>query len=130
MKLNVLLENHIGLSCDGSWLVSVMKKVNLPNCGTLADFNNFNLPDGKSYDCYKGVGELMPFAKAVSAQTTGFDADGKPTGADFRRLLKIVVDSGYRGYVEVEFSGENIPEAEGIRKSKQLLEKLRTELGT
>jgi len=129
MKLNVLLENHIGLSCDAAWLVSVMKKVNLPNCGTLADFNNFELPDGKHYDRYKGVAELMPFAKAVSAQTTDFDADGQPKGADFRRLLKIVVDSGYRGYIQVEFSGENISEAEGIRASKRLLENLRNELG-
>jgi sugar phosphate isomerase/epimerase len=128
MKLNVLVENHIGLSCNAAWLVGVMKRVNMANCGTLADFQNFDLPDGKPYDRYKGVAELMPFAKAVSAQTTAFDADGQPKGADFRRLLKIMVDSGYRGYVEVEFSGENIPESEGIRKSKQLLEKYRDEL--
>ena len=128
MKLNVLLENHIGLSCDTAWLVSVMKKVNLPNCGTLADFNNFELADGKRYDPYKGVTELMPFAKAVSAQTGGFDENGQPKGADFRRLLKIVVDSGYRGYVEVEFSGESIPEDQGIRALKRVLEKLRDEL--
>jgi sugar phosphate isomerase/epimerase len=128
MKLNVLLENHIGLSCDAAWLVNVMNQVKLPNCGTLADFNNFELPDGKQYDRYKGVAELMPYAKAVSAQTTAFDDNGQPKGTDFRRLLKIVVDSGYRGYVEVEFSGESIPEAQGIRASKKLLEKLRTEL--
>ena len=128
MKLNVLVENHIGLSCNGAWLVSVIKRVNLSNCGTLVDFQNFELPGGKRYDRYQGVAELMPFAKAVSAQTYEFDADGQPKGVDFRRLLKIVVDSGYRGFIEVEFSGEQIPEPEGIRKSKQLLEKLRDEL--
>ena len=128
MKLNVLLENHIGLSCDAGWLVSVIKKVNLSNCGVLADFNNFELPDGKRYDRYKGVAELMPYAKAVSAQTTEFDADGQPKGVDFRRLLKIVLDSGYRGYIEVEFSGEGIGEPEGIRAFKQVLQKLIDEL--
>ena len=129
MKLNVLVENHIGLSCNAAWLVSVIKRVGMPNCGTLADFDNFELPDGKRYDRYQGVTELMPLAKAVSAQTTEFDSNGQPKGADFRRLLKIVVDSGYRGYVEVEFSGENIPEAEGIRASKRIIEKIRDELG-
>ena len=129
MKLNVLVENHIGLSCNAAWLAGVIKRVNLPNCGTLVDFQNFDLPGGKRYDPSTGVSELVPFAKAVSAQTYEFDADGQPRGADFRRLLKIVVDSGYRGFIEVEFSGERIPESEGIRKSRQLLEKLRDELG-
>lgn len=127
MKLNVLVENHVGLSCDASWLVSVIKQVNLPNCGTLPDFQNFKLPRGERYDCYKGVAELIPFAKAVSAQTVAFDDQGQPKEADYRRLLKIVVDSGYRGYIEVEFSGEQIPEAEGIKRSKQFLEKVRDE---
>jgi len=92
------------------------------------DLKNFDLPGGKTYDRHKGIAELMPFAKGVSAQTTEFDADGQPKGMDFRRLLKLVVDSGYRGYVEVEFSGERIPEAEGIRTSKRVLESLRNEL--
>jgi sugar phosphate isomerase/epimerase len=70
----------------------------------------------------------MLFAKGVSAQTTEFDIDGQPKGVDFRRLLRIVVDSGYHGYVEVEFSGENIPEPDGIKRSKQFLEKVRDEL--
>src|SRR5439155_18551297 len=100
----------------------------LPNCGTLADFQNFDLPEGKRYDPYQGITELMPFAKGVSAQTYEFEASGQPRGADFRRLLKIVVDSGYRGYIEVEFSGENISEADGIRNSKLLLQRLRSEL--
>lgn len=129
MRLNVLVENHIGLSGNAAWVVGVIKRVNLPNCGTLADFENFELPDGKRYDRYQGIAELMPFAKAVSAQTVEFDSNGQPKGADFRRLLKIVKDSGYRGYIEVEFSGEDIPEAEGIRASKRLLENLRNELG-
>jgi L-ribulose-5-phosphate 3-epimerase len=128
MKLNVIVENHIGLSCNAAWLVSVLKRVDLPNCGSLADFQNFNLPGAKTYDRYKGIAELMPFAKAVSAQTTEFDTEGQPKGVDFRRLLRIVVDSGYHGYVEVEFSGEQIPEAEGIKRSKQFLENVRDEL--
>ena len=39
--LNVIVENHGGLSSNGEWLAKVMKKVDHPRCGTLPDFGNF-----------------------------------------------------------------------------------------
>jgi hypothetical protein len=69
--INVIVENHGGLSSNGEWLSGVMKLVNKPNCGTLPDFGNFH-----DYDRYRGVEELLPFAKGVSAKSHEFDADG------------------------------------------------------
>ena len=66
--LNVLIENHGGLSSNAAWLVSLIQKVGLPNCGTLPDFGNFKLTDGTFYDRYQGVAEMMPLAKAISAK--------------------------------------------------------------
>ena len=80
--LNVIVENHGGLSSNGQWLSAVMRKVNMPNCGTLPDFGNFDLGGGKEYDRYKGVRELMPFAKGVSAKSHDFDAGGNETHTD------------------------------------------------
>ncbi|MCE9530996.1 MAG: sugar phosphate isomerase/epimerase, partial [Planctomycetes bacterium] len=60
--INVIVENHGGLSSNGAWLAGVMKKVNLKNCGTLPDFGNFRVSKDEVYDRYKGVAELMPFA--------------------------------------------------------------------
>ncbi|MCC2671946.1 MAG: Xylose isomerase-like barrel [Armatimonadetes bacterium] len=126
-RISVIVENHGGLSSNGAWLAAVIKKVGHPRCGTLPDFGNFNLGDGKEYDRYQGVQELMPFAKGVSAKTMEFDAAGNETKTDYRRMMKIVLDAGYKGWVGIEYSG-TIPEPEGIRKTKALLERVRTEL--
>ena len=123
LGLNVIVENHGGLSSRGDWLVSVMKKVNLPNCGTLPDFGNF-----EDYDRYKAVTEMMPFAKAVSAKSNNFDAQGNCVETDYRRMMKIVLDAGYHGYCGIEYEGEKLSEPEGIRATKRLLEKVREEM--
>ncbi|HVF28469.1 MAG TPA: sugar phosphate isomerase/epimerase family protein, partial [Pyrinomonadaceae bacterium] len=83
-KINVIVENHGGFSSNGAWLAAVMKKVSHPRCGTLPDFGNFNLGEGKQYDRYQGVKELMPFAKGVSAKSHDFDVQGNETNTDFR----------------------------------------------
>lgn len=127
-ELNVIVENHGGLSSNGKWLAQVMKAANHPRCGTLPDFGNFNLGDGTEYDRYQGVAELMPFARAVSAKSHEFGPDGNETRTDYRRMLKIVLAAGYRGYVGVEFEGGGVSELEGIRLTKALLERVRDEI--
>jgi sugar phosphate isomerase/epimerase len=126
--MNVLVENHGGLSSNGAWLAEVMKTVDHPRCGTLPDFGNFNLGGGKSYDRYQGVAQLMPFAKAVSAKSHAFDDKGNEVNTDYRRMMKIVVDAGYRGYVGIEYEGGRHAEPDGIRLTKRLLETVRDEL--
>lgn len=126
--LNVLVENHGGLSSNGRWLANVMKKVALPNCGTLPDFGNFRLQDGTSYDRYQGVAELMPFAKAVSAKSHDFDEEGNEIHTDYRRMMRIVLQAGYTGFVGIEYEGQELDELAGIEKTKQLLERVREEL--
>lgn len=131
--INVIVENHGGLSSNGAWLAAVIDQVDHPRCGTLPDFGNFRLgkdKDGKDkeYDRYKGVWLLMPFAKAVSAKSHDFDEQGNETHTDFRRMMKIVIDHGYRGYVGIEYEGGKIGEPEGILATKRLLEKVRGEL--
>jgi sugar phosphate isomerase/epimerase len=128
LNLNVIVENHGGLSSNGAWLAGVMEIVDLPNCGTLPDFGNFNIGDGKMYDRYTGVTELMPFAKAVSAKSHDFDAEGNETHTDYRRMMKIVLRAGYRGYVGIEYEGGKLSEAEGVLATKKLLETVRDEL--
>jgi len=128
LGLNVIVENHGGLSSNGAWLAGVMKIVNLPNCGTLPDFGNFNVGDGKWYDRYQGVTELMPFAKAVSAKSHEFDEKGDEVRTDYRRMMNIVLAAGYHGYVGIEYEGSKVDAYTGIKKTKQLLETVRDEL--
>jgi sugar phosphate isomerase/epimerase len=125
--LNVIVENHGGLSSNGKWLSEVIASVGRDNCGTLPDFGNFFITREEEYDRYQGVMELMPFAKGVSAKSYEFDAMGNERRTDFRRMMKIVLDAGYRGRVGVEFEGRELDEVEGIRLTKALLERVRDE---
>ena len=126
--LNVIVENHGGLSSNGQWLSGVMKSVNMKNCGTLPDFGNFRIGGGKTYDRYKGVKELMPFAKSVSAKSHDFDDNGNEIHTDYHKMMKIVIDAGYRGYVGVEYEGSKLSEYDGIKATKKLLESVREKL--
>lgn len=132
--LNVIVENHGGLSSHGRWLREVMEMVDSPRVGTLPDFGNFFINrDGRNgepkleYNRYLGVYELMPYAKGVSAKSHEFDDQGNEVHTDFARIMKIVVDSGFRGYVGVEYEGGG-NSFEGIRMTKELLERTRDKL--
>jgi len=132
-NINIIVENHGGLSSNGKWLSGVMDMVNHPHCGTLPDFGNFYLgtwdDKGKDwYDRYVGVQELMPYAKAVSAKSHGFNDDGNEKETDYYKMMKIVLDAGYRGYVGIEYEGAELSEVDGISATKNLLEEVRDKL--
>ena len=137
-NINILVENHGGLSSNGAMLAEVMSQVNMENCGTLPDFGNFcirrNDPSdygsgcAEMYDLYQGVSELMPYAKAVSAKSHNFDDAGNETEIDYIRMLQIVKDAGYNGYIGVEYEGDELGEQEGILATKALMLKSAGEL--
>jgi len=132
-NINVLVENHGGLSSNGALHAEVMATVNMDNCGSLPDFGNFCIERSKDgcaeeYDNYKGISELMPYAKAVSAKSHDFDADGNETKLDYPRILKIVKDAGYTGYIGVEYEGSILGEEYGILATRDLLIKAGKEL--
>ena len=128
-NINVVVENHGGLSSSGKYLSNVMSKVKLENCGTLPDFGNFCMngsPWGnctQMYDRYLGTEELMPYAHAVSAKSYDFDDEGNETSIDYERMMEIVKRSGYQGYVGIEYEGNRLGEDDGIIATKKLLEK-------
>ncbi|MDH5414381.1 MAG: sugar phosphate isomerase/epimerase [Flavobacteriaceae bacterium] len=130
-NINVLVENHGWMSSDAPKVVEVMNAVNMENCGTLPDFGNWctKRKDGENWgdcieeypDMYEGIQLLMPFAKAVSAKSYDFDEEGNETKIDYARMLQIVKDAGYTGFIGVEYEGENLSEEEGIIATKNLL---------
>jgi sugar phosphate isomerase/epimerase len=128
--LNVIVENHGGLSSNAQWLTKVIQAVDLPNCGTLPDFGNFRIKRDEEYDRYQGVAELMPHAKAVSAKSHDFDEQGNEIHTDYHKMMKIVLDAGYHGHVGIEYEGSKLDEYEGIRATKQLLERVRQQLSS
>ena len=119
-KISVIVENHGGISSHGDWLADTLKTVGKKNCGSLPDLGNFY-----EYDRYQGVADLMPYAKGVSAKTHDFDANGNETQIDYARMLKIVKDAKFKGYIGIEYEGSKLSEEEGIFATKKLLERLR-----
>jgi sugar phosphate isomerase/epimerase len=132
--LSVVVENHGGLSSNGAWLAGVMEKTAHPRVGTLPDFGNFCMDWSRAsepdawYDRYKGTTELMPWAKAVSAKSHDFDAQGNETKTDFLRMLRIVKNANYRGWVGVEYEGSTLDPRAGSIATRKLLERVRAEL--
>ena len=125
LKINAIVENHGGLSSNGAWLSALMKKVDHPRVGTLPDFGNFMIQDNEWYDRYKGVEELMPFAKAVSAKSHEFDLNGNEVRTDYNKMMEIVLKAGYNGYVGIEYEGDKHSEYDGIHLTLKLLKKIK-----
>jgi sugar phosphate isomerase/epimerase len=148
-QIDVIVENHVGISCNGTWLAGVMKELNNPHGGTLADFGNFCINRTKpetndiagymktkcleEYDRYLGIAEIMPYAKGVHAKTHLFDASGNDLETDFYRMFKIIKKSGYRGWVSIEYEGglfkmynkdsRYLDDYPGVTATKALVEK-------
>ncbi len=138
-NINVLVENHGGFSSNGEWMHKVFSEVKNENCGTLPDFGNFCINKGEkdengvrpcfdAYDRYKGMQELLPFAKAVSAKSYDFDAEGNETAIDYLKVMKMVKETGYTGFVGIEYEGKNLSEDKGIELTRDLLIKVGKEL--
>ncbi|MEM7601302.1 MAG: TIM barrel protein, partial [Verrucomicrobiota bacterium] len=121
--LDIVVENHGSHSSNGAWVAEVMKGVAMENCGTLPDFQNF-----KEYDPYQGVEEMMPWAKIICAKAKAFDEAGNETNVDFRRMLEIVKNGGFAGYIGIEFEGHDIPPVEGINLTRDLIRRIMEEL--
>ncbi|MGB6220098.1 TIM barrel protein [Haloferula sp.] len=150
LDLNVIVENHGGLSSHGAWLAGVLKAVEMVNCGSLPDFGNFYVVKkhgnaeqyekqkalytgvddltedevGLGYDRYRGFRDLMPYAKGVSAKSHDFLKGGEEAHTDFGTMMQIIQEAGYMGYIGIEYEGEKLNEVEGIMKTKALLEKV------
>lgn len=133
LDLDVLVENHGGLSSDAAWLAGVIKASDHDRVGTLPDFGNFRLSawdaeEQMHYDRYQGVAELMPYARAVSAKSYDFDEQGDETTIDFARMMRIVTAAGYSGHVGIEYEGRRLSEFDGIKATQKLLERIRRTL--
>jgi len=133
-KINIIVENHGSYTSDGQWLLRTIRQVDKPGVGILPDFGNFcirrdtgELYQGtclESYDKNQAIQEWMPVAKGVSAKTFEFDAAGNCVETDYYKMFRIIRESGFTGYVGIEYEGEKLSEDEGIRKTKALLEKV------
>ncbi|MEM9701766.1 MAG: TIM barrel protein, partial [Planctomycetota bacterium] len=133
--LSVIVENHGGLSSNGAWLAAVMELADHPRVGTLPDFGNFRIDNKTTFDPYKGVRLLTPYAKGMSAKTYDFPeaapsavTAGRGLQFDLAEMCKIVTDAGYHGYIGVEYEGGKLSERDGVVRTREILEAAREKL--
>ncbi len=131
--INIIVENHGLFSSDAKLITDIVKEVDLPNFGTFPDFGNWCLSAkwgstqgecDRVYDRYQGVREFLPYARAVSAKSYNFNDKGEDRIIDYHQMLKIVRDSGYDGYIGIEYEGVELPEHDGILATKRLMQKV------
>lgn len=137
-NIHVLIENHGLHTSDGQYMTGIIKAVDNPYLGTLPDFGNWCLSKqwgstqnndcDQIYDRRQGLKDFLPYAKGVSAKSYNFDTEGNETIMDYGKLLQLVKDSGFEGYIGIEFEGENMSEPEGIRATKALIERIWADL--
>ena len=149
LDMSIVIENHGGFTSDGAWLVDLMKSINHPNLGTLPDFGTLNFCVERAqpreeemyspnclnqYDKYKGVEEMLPYAKGISAKSINFDNNGNETNTDFERMIKLIKSSSFEGYMAIEYEGalmqmfgrdpsDYLSSNDGILATKKLIEK-------
>jgi sugar phosphate isomerase/epimerase len=131
--LDIIIENHGLFSSDAGLITSVIREVGAPNLGTLPDFGNWcrsakwgstQVGCEEAYDRYQGVREFLPYARGVSAKAYDFNERGEDRIIDYYEMLRIVRDSGYEGYIGIEYEGVEKSEHEGILATRALIEKV------
>ena len=136
-NINIIIENHGLYSSDANLITEIIREVGMPNFGTLPDFGNWCMSAKwgstmieceNSFDIYEGVKTFLPYAQGVSAKAYNFDENGEIPQIDYRKMLQIVKDSDFEGYIGIEYEGENLSEHEGILATKALIEKVWGEL--
>lgn len=137
--LGINVENHHGISSHPEWLADLVRTMNHPRLGITADTNNFRIDQDMPYspdpdslpryvDRYRGLEILMPFTRWVSTKTYAFDSTGYELALNYPRIIEIIRDAGYSGYLSIEYEGDGDP-TEGVRKSVEMLRRLRDHLG-
>jgi sugar phosphate isomerase/epimerase len=130
LNVNVIVENHGGYSSDADWLTGVMQQVNHPRCGILPDLGNFmiSLFPPQYGDPVGGVKKMMPYAIGISAKSHDFDRNGREKSIDYLKILQVIRDHGFNGYIGIEYAGYKLSEIAGIMATKKLL--IESGLGT
>lgn len=115
-KINVVIENHGGISSDPRWLPDLCRRINSPHFGILPDYGNYT----QGSDVYEAVRMAMPFAKGVSVKA-GWLPDGSHPDYELEKVIRVSKDAGFKGFYGIE-SGMRRPrdqQTPGPEQAKQ-----------
>jgi len=105
--INVVIENHGGVSNDPDWMVQLFKSVDHPLFGSYPDWRR----PGPEFDNVAYLEKMLPYAKGLSYRN-------QPTEELSAQMIRMSKESGYTGWYGIESSGRD-----AIRQGKELLTK-------
>ena len=111
------LENHGGLTETADGLLKLVGDVDSKWFGVNLDTGNFH-----SRDVYADLNKLAPFAVNVQVKVVIRPANAPAEPTDFNRIASLLRDSGYRGYIVLEYEEKDNPREackEFIRKMRE-----------
>jgi sugar phosphate isomerase/epimerase len=95
------LENHGGIVDTAANMLPIVQAVNHDWFGVNLDTGNFT-----SDDPYADIAMMAPYAVTVQVKVEINPGGRGKVPADLPRIMKIIKDSGYRGYVALEYEAE------------------------
>jgi sugar phosphate isomerase/epimerase len=98
------LENHGGITATLEQILLLVRGVKHDFFGVNLDTGNFHTSDP-----YADLARLAPYAVNVQIKTEIQRAGQKKEEADLKRLIGMLREAGYRGYVALEYEAEEDP---------------------
>jgi sugar phosphate isomerase/epimerase len=114
------LENHGGVTAKAEGLLQIVKQVQSSHFGVNFDSGNFR----SSTDPYLELAAIAPYAVNAQIKVEIFP-DGKREETDLARVLSILKDAGYSGWVALEYEADEEPKEAIPRHVKKLQALLR-----
>ena len=97
------LENHGGITARAETMIRILERVDSPWVGINLDTGNF------LQDPYRQIKACAPYAVNVQVKTRVMGPEGEPVPADWDRILQTLAAAGYKGYLALEYEGEEDP---------------------
>lgn len=102
--VTLALENHGGITATPAQILKLVKAVDAPNFGVNLDTGNFHTEDP-----YADMAALAPYAVNVQVKTEIQRKGQKKEQADLKKVIQILRDARYSGYVVLEYEAEEDP---------------------
>ncbi|MGH9502139.1 MAG: sugar phosphate isomerase/epimerase family protein [Terriglobales bacterium] len=99
--ITVGIEDHHGLTARAAEIVEIMRQLDSPYAGINLDVSNFEAPTDEQM--YSDIAACIPYATHVHIRDH-FESSGHPIDLD--RVWQMFAGGGYRGYMSVEYEGE------------------------
>lgn len=115
------IQNHHDFIKTADETIEIIKRVNSDWFGLILDIGSFRT------DPYREIEKTIPYAVSWQLKENLY-VDGVEQKTDLNKLMKIIQQSGYRGYIPLETLGEGDPKVKVAGFMKEIREAMKSVL--